>query len=52
MILEKQSEHTVTVKEFYDFRYAVEKDQSLLQRILNNPAVPEHKRKRFKKFMA
>lgn len=50
MILEKQSENPLTIQQFYHFIYSRDKDQKLLQLILNNQAVPEYKRERYKKF--
>ena len=51
MRLEKQSENTLTVKQFYDFLFAREKDEDMIQLILANKAVPEYKRDRLKKFV-
>ncbi len=51
LILEQQSENTLSVQQFYRLLFQKEKEPVLLQLALQNPAVPAYKRDRLRKFL-
>ncbi|MBT8311414.1 MAG: MOSC domain-containing protein [Flavobacteriaceae bacterium] len=51
LILKKQSDSSLTVKDFFDFLYTREKDPKLLELILNTPALPEKKKNKLKRYL-
>ena len=52
LILVERSENTLTVKECFQIILSKEKDPILLQKAINNPALPKYKRDRLKKFLS
>ncbi|WP_396637226.1 MOSC domain-containing protein [Maribacter sp. R77961] len=50
LILVKESENALTVKDFYELIFAKEKNKELLTLFMNNDAVPQYKKDRFKKY--
>ncbi|MBT8204488.1 MAG: MOSC domain-containing protein [Eudoraea sp.] len=51
LILKQHSSSRLTVKGFFDFLYAREKDPKLLELILNTPALPEKKKNKLKRYL-
>jgi len=51
LILKKPSGNSLTVKEFFDFLYAPVKDPQLLALILDNPALPDKKKNKLKRYL-
>lgn len=49
--LEKQSENTLTVQQFYDLVLQKDKPSGLLRLALDNPSVPLYKKERLKKYL-
>ncbi|KAA2216419.1 MULTISPECIES: MOSC domain-containing protein [Maribacter] len=47
----QQSENTLTVQEFYELMFLKEKPKDLLQRFMDNPAVPLYKKERMQKYL-
>ncbi|RRQ47580.1 MOSC domain-containing protein [Maribacter algicola] len=45
------SENTLTVQEFYELMFLKEKPKELLQRFMENPAVPQYKKDRMQKYL-
>tara|TARA_R110002050_G_scaffold185051_1_gene318936 strand:+ start:10024 stop:10662 length:639 start_codon:yes stop_codon:yes gene_type:complete len=52
LILVERSENTLTVKECFQIILSKEKDPIILQKAINNPALPKYKRDRLKKFLS
>lgn len=50
LILVKESENALTVKDFYELIFAKEKNKELLTLFMNNDAVLQYKKDRFKKY--
>ncbi|WP_281540798.1 MOSC domain-containing protein [Maribacter aestuarii] len=50
--LVKESENTLTVQQFYELMFLKEKPKELLQLFMNNEAVPQYKKDRFKKYLS
>ncbi len=51
LALVKESENTLTVKNFYELLFTREKDKELLALFMDNDAVPQYKKDRFKKYI-
>lgn len=51
LVLVERSENTLTVKECFQIILSKKKDPNLLQKAINNPALPEYKRNRLKKHL-
>jgi len=51
IILVEQSENALTVKQSFEIILSRKKDPVLLRLAINNPALPEYKRERLKKFL-
>ncbi|WP_430908933.1 MOSC domain-containing protein [Maribacter sp. 2-571] len=51
VVLVQRSENTFTIKNFFELLYAKQKRSEMIQLALDNPAVPEYKKERFKKFL-
>lgn len=47
----QQSENTLTVQEFYELMFLKEKPRDLLDRFMENPAVPQYKKDRLQKYI-
>ncbi len=47
----EKAENSLTTLDFYRQLFAKEKNQELIRRIINNPALPEKKQNQFKKFL-
>lgn len=47
----QQSENSLTVQEFYELMFLKEKPKDLLQRFMDNPAVPQYKKDRMQKYL-
>ena len=47
----QQSENTLTVQEFYELMFLKEKPKDLLQKFMDNPAVPQYKKERMQKYL-
>ncbi|PIB29464.1 MOSC domain-containing protein [Maribacter sp. 4G9] len=45
------SENTLTVQEFYELMFLKEKPKELLQRFMENPAVPQYKKDQMQKYL-
>jgi MOSC domain-containing protein YiiM len=45
------SENTLTVQEFYELMFLKEKPKDLLQKFMDNPAVPQYKKDRMQKYL-
>jgi MOSC domain-containing protein YiiM len=50
--LVKESENALTVQQFYELMFLKEKPKELLQLFMNNEAVPQYKKDRFKKYLS
>ncbi len=51
LILKQPSSGDLTIKAFFDFLFTREKDPDLLAKILDNPAIPEKKKNKLKRFL-
>lgn len=51
LTLIQSSENTLTVQEFYELMFLKEKPKELLQRFMENPAVPQYKKDRMQKYL-
>lgn len=51
LLLESLSQNSLTVQEFYELMFLKEKPQELLQKFMENEAVPQYKKDRFQKFV-
>jgi MOSC domain-containing protein YiiM len=51
LVLVKESENTLTVKNFYELLFTRQKDKELLTLFMDNDAVPQYKKDRFKKYI-
>ncbi len=49
--LQQQSKNTLTVQQFYTLLYAREKSKDMLMLFMDNPAVPQYKKERYKKYL-
>lgn len=51
VVLEQQSDNTLSVQQFYNLVLMKEKEPALLQIALDNPSVPLYKKERLRKFL-
>ncbi len=51
MLLEQQSENTLSVQQFYNLVLNKDKEPALVQLALDNPSVPQYKKERLKSFL-
>lgn len=49
--LVEQSKNALTVRQFYDLMFEKRKSKEMLVLFMDNPAVPEYKKERFKKYL-
>ena len=50
--LQQQSSNTLTVQQFYELMFAKVKPKKILDLFMSNPAVPQYKKERYKKYIS
>lgn len=51
IVLQEQSENTLTIQQFYKLLYAKEKSKEIMTIFMDNPSVPQYKKDRYRKYI-